>query len=291
MLWGQVIEYWGRWQPEAVGLRFEDRDVTWAELDRSTDELAAGLARMGVGHGERIGILLNNRPEFVETAMACMKLGAIGVPVNVRFTPSELLYVFTNAECRVIVTEDTLAAGLSRVVAEHPGLPILNADDGTLDEARDEGARPPAVEIEPSDPLFICFTSGTTGDPKGAVLTHASWHYAALSRALQRWHQPPRPPAPAVPAGVHRRAGDDDDGPVVGGHARARAGLRPGPRAAVDRGPADHRVHGRAGDLPAARRSSRLRGDRHLLDPVRVGRRRPGARLAAGDLAGDAASP
>ena len=185
MLWGQVIEYWGRWQPEAVGLRFEDRDVTWAELDRSTDELAAGLARMGVGPGDRIGILLNNRPEFVETAMACMKLGAIGVPVNVRFTPSELLYVFTNAECRVIVTEDALAAGLSRVVAEHPGLPILNADDGTLDEARDEGARPPAVEIEPSDPLFICFTSGTTGDPKGAVLTHASWHYAALSRALQ----------------------------------------------------------------------------------------------------------
>ena len=185
MLWGQVIEYWGRWQPDAVGLRFEDRDVTWAELDRSTDELAAGLARMGVGHGDRVGILLHNRPEFVETAMACMKLGAIGVPVNVRFTPPELLYVFTNADCRVIVTEEALAAGLSRVVAEHPGLPILNADDGTLDEARDEGARPPAVEIDPSDPVFICFTSGTTGDPKGAVLTHASWHYAALSRALQ----------------------------------------------------------------------------------------------------------
>ena len=63
-------------------------------------ELAAGLARLGVGHGDRVGILLNNRPEFVETAMACMKLGAIGVPVNVRFTPPELAYVISNADCR-----------------------------------------------------------------------------------------------------------------------------------------------------------------------------------------------
>jgi len=185
MLWGEVIEYWGRWQPDAVGLRFEDRELTWRDLDRRTDELAAGLARMGVGHGDRVGILLNNRPEFVETAMACMKLGAIGVPVNVRFTPPELLFVFTNADCRVIVTEDSLAAGLSRVVAEHPGLPILNADDGTLDEAREAGRRAPEAQLDPSDPLFICFTSGTTGDPKGAILTHASWHYAAMCRALQ----------------------------------------------------------------------------------------------------------
>ena len=100
MLWGEVVEYWARWQPQAVGLRFEDREHTWAELDRRAGELAAGLASMGVGHGDRVGILLTNRPEFVEIVVACMKLGAIGVPVNVRFTPPELAYVFANADCR-----------------------------------------------------------------------------------------------------------------------------------------------------------------------------------------------
>ncbi len=185
MLWGEVVEYWARWQPGLVALRFEEHELTWAQLDRRTSELAAGLSRMGVGHGDRVGILLMNRPEFVETAIACMKLGAVGVPINVRFTPSELAFVIGNAECTVVVTEDALAAGLSRTAQERPGMAILNADDGTLDEARDPGGAAPPVDIHPDDPLFICYTSGTTGDPKGAVLTHASWHYAASCRALQ----------------------------------------------------------------------------------------------------------
>jgi fatty-acyl-CoA synthase len=185
MLWGETLEYWARWQPDNVGLRFEEREYTWAELNRRADELAAGLANLGVGHGDRVGILLHNRPEYIETALACMKLGAVGVPANVRFTAPELAYVVGNADCSVLVTEDAFGGVLDRVRAERPGMPILNADDGTLDEARMPGGTPPAVEISPPDPLFICYTSGTTGDPKGAVLTHQSWHYAAQSRALQ----------------------------------------------------------------------------------------------------------
>jgi fatty-acyl-CoA synthase len=154
-------------------------------LDRQADELAAGLSRLGVGHGDRVGLLLMNRPEFIEVTMACMKLGAIGVPINVRFTPPELAYVVGNADCRVLVTEQALAAGLERTAAERPGMPILDADDGTLDEVREPGGQPPAVTIDEHDPLFICYTSGTTGDPKGAVLTHRSWHYSAMCRALQ----------------------------------------------------------------------------------------------------------
>ena len=100
MLWGEVLEYWARWQPDKVGLKFEERDYTWAELDRHADELAAGLSNLGVGRGDRVGILLMNRPEFVETAMACIELGAIGVPINVRFTAPELAFVIGNADCR-----------------------------------------------------------------------------------------------------------------------------------------------------------------------------------------------
>ena len=192
--------------------------------------------------------------------MAVMKLGAIGVPVNVRFTPPELAYVFTNADCRVIVTEDALAGGLSRLVAEHPGLPILNADDGTLDEARDEGGRPPAVEIQASDPLFICFTSRHHGRPEGRGADPRSWFYAVdVPRAAGR-DQPQRPPPPAIPAGLHRRSGHADGGPVVGRRRWCSSGGSSPPGCCrAHRGPADHRADGRACDLPADRRPSRFR--------------------------------
>jgi fatty-acyl-CoA synthase len=185
MLWGEVLEYWARWQPGKVGLQFDERDFTWSDLDRRANELAAGFADLGVGHGDRVGILLNNRPEFIETVMACMKLGAIAVPINVRFTPPELAFVVGNADCAVVVSESALVAGLARTAEERPGMPILDADDGSFDETRKAGELPPPVSIDPDDPLCICYTSGTTGDPKGAVLTHKSWYYGAHCRALQ----------------------------------------------------------------------------------------------------------
>ena len=127
--------------------------------------------------------------------------------------------------------------------------------------------------MEPDDPLFICYTSGTTGDPKGAVLTHRSWHYAAMCRALQggiNLHDRLLLPFPLAFTGG---PGHDADGAVVGCDAGARAGLRPGRALAAHRGAAHHGVHGRAGDLPAARRPPRVRCDRHLLDPLCVERR------------------
>ncbi len=185
MIWGHVVQYWARWQPDWVAVRFGDREITWRELDVHTDELAAGLTALGVGHGDRIAILLLNRPEYLETVVAAMKLGAIVVPMNVRLTAPEIAYQVANADCTVVVTETALAPALANARLAQPAMVVLNADDGTLDAARVVGAIPPPVSIAASDPLFICYTSGTTGDPKGAVLTHSSWHHAAMCRALQ----------------------------------------------------------------------------------------------------------
>jgi fatty-acyl-CoA synthase len=185
MIWGQVVQYWARWQPDWVAVRFGEREITWRELDVSTDELAAGLSALGVGHGDRIGILMLNRPEYLETVVATMKLGAIAVPMNVRLTAPEIAYQVANADCAVVVTETALAPALANARLAQPAMAVLNADDGTLDAARVQGGTAPPVRIAATDPLFICYTSGTTGDPKGAVLTHSSWHYAAMCRALQ----------------------------------------------------------------------------------------------------------
>ncbi|MEM9746648.1 MAG: AMP-binding protein [Actinomycetota bacterium] len=166
-----IGRYWARIRPDGIGLTFEGRSFTWAELDRASDELAAGLAELGVRPGDRVGLLMHNRPEWCDVTMAALKLGAIVVPVNVRFTASELAYVVADADCRLVVSESAFADVLSGVADRR----VLLADE--LDQHRRTGERPTIPDERGGiSPAFICYTSGTTGDPKGAVLTHASWN-------------------------------------------------------------------------------------------------------------------
>ena len=107
-----IGRYWAANRPDEIGLRFEGRDFTWLDLDQRTDELAAGLAALGVTRGDRVGLLMSNRPEWCEVAMAALKLDAIVVPLNVRFTATEVGYVADDADCRVMVSEEAFADAL-----------------------------------------------------------------------------------------------------------------------------------------------------------------------------------
>ena len=189
MIWGDTVGYWARWQGGRTAIRFGDRELTWAQLSDRASSLAAGLADLGVGHGDRVGLLMSNRPEFIETVIACARLGAIVCPFNLRFTAPELAFVVGNADCTVVVTESVLRPGLSMALERAPQLSVLDADDGSLEQlsgaGRDVEREVGRVAVAPGDPFFICYTSGTTGDPKGAVLTHQSWFYASMVRALQ----------------------------------------------------------------------------------------------------------
>ena len=166
-----IGRYWAANRPDDVGLRFEGRDYRWDEVDRRTDELATGLAALGVAAGDRVGLLMGNRPEWCEVAMAALKLDAIVVPMNVRFTASEVAYIADDADCRVVVSEEAFAGSLSGLGDRR----IVLADE--LDEHHVAGGRTHHRPGSGGDaPAFICYTSGTTGDPKGAILTHASWN-------------------------------------------------------------------------------------------------------------------
>lgn len=169
-------------QPGATALRFNGATTTWAELHDRVSALAAALHRRGVAAGDRVMILMLNRPEFVEATLAANQLGAIAVPVNFRLAPPELAFLVEDCGSAVMVTEPMLAPAAAAVRDLTPRLAeviVAGAETGAgvlgyEDLIAEAGDPAPPVDIPPDHPALIMYTSGTTGRPKGAVLTHAN---------------------------------------------------------------------------------------------------------------------
>lgn len=173
-----IGRHWARWQPDAVSIRFATRSITWRELDVRSTEVAASFIERGIAKGDRIAIMMLNRPEWIEVTIAAWKLGAVVVPLNVRFTPAEVAYVVSDAGAQVLITDETLVEACS--LLDNSVLVLLASGLGEASPGIDV----PDVLTDEKTPAFLCYTSGTTGDPKGAILTHGSWNVAS-----QGWAQ------------------------------------------------------------------------------------------------------
>ena len=169
-------------QPGDPALRFLGRTTTWADLDRRVTALADALARRGVGSGDRVMILMLNRAEFVESILATNMLGAIAVPVNFRLTPPEIAYLVSDCDAHVVITEPVLApvaVGVRDLAPTLETVVVAGAptDDGVLgyeDLIVEDGEQRQIIDVPNDSPALIMYTSGTTGRPKGAVLTHTN---------------------------------------------------------------------------------------------------------------------
>ena len=168
-----LVRFWGHWRGEHVALVCGGLRQTWAELDAVSDAVAAGMAARGVCPGDRVGVLLGNRAELVHAVLATLKLGAISVPLNVRLTAGELAPLVDDADCRLVVTEEALAPAL-QLAHDLDIVCVGGTDLPPWSSLLETGGSPPAVDIADDDPAFLCYTSGTTGVQKGAVLTHRS---------------------------------------------------------------------------------------------------------------------
>jgi fatty-acyl-CoA synthase len=167
-------------QPGATALRHLGRTTSWAELDRRVSALAAALHRRGVRFGDRVLILMLNRTEFIESFLAANRLGAIAVPVNFRMTPPEIAFLVSDCDAAVMIAEPVLAKVATAVRGLEPKLETIivagaASDDDVLgyeDLLTESGDPAPPADIPDDSAALIMYTSGTTGRPKGAVLTH-----------------------------------------------------------------------------------------------------------------------
>jgi len=152
-------------------LVFADERLTWRALEGRVLRTAAGLAARGIRAGDRVALLLGNRSEFVITLFAASRLGAITVPLNIREQKPELAYVLEHCGARLIVHEPELADRLPPV--EHR-IPV----DKFAGLAGDD--TPPLATVAEEDTAAILYTSGTTGRPKGAMLSHLGIVHSAM---------------------------------------------------------------------------------------------------------------
>ena len=156
-----------------------DEVVSYRGYDERTDRLAGGLARLGLRQGDRMAVLLPNGLPILEAYMGAAKVGAASVPLNPMFTPREIEYVVNNSRAKVMMASPREA---ERVQAIRDRLPSLahvvvagEAVAGTLPYSQVASAAPLEVTapVDGDDVAMIAYTSGTTGHPKGAMLTHA----------------------------------------------------------------------------------------------------------------------
>ncbi len=183
-------------RPEGTALRYLGTGTSWAELHDRTLRLAAVLRDRGVGQGDRVLLLTLNRPEFVETVFAVNSLGAIAVPVNFRLAPPEIAYILTDSGATVIVVEEVLAPLVAAVEQLTDALTtriVIGVAEGmeSFDDliARAEPMAPGDVPEEST--ALILYTSGTTGPPKGAMLSHRNMQMQAITllRANMVWDE------------------------------------------------------------------------------------------------------
>lgn len=166
--------------PNAIAVIDGDRSLSYAELDDRSSRLANALSASGIEPGARVALMLGNRLEFCEIACGIAKAGLVSVPVNPRLTEPEAGYILEHSEARAVVVERELL----EVIGPACVRPIVLDDDYEQVLASAE-ATDPRVAVDETEPFTVSYTSGTTGKPKGVVISHRSRSLLFYAAAIE----------------------------------------------------------------------------------------------------------
>ena len=186
---GQFLAQAAERHPDQPALVRGDRKASYAETNARVNALAAGLQTLGVASGDRVGVIMHNSPQLIESFFAIWKAGACAVPLNARFRAGEVSYHLDDAEASAIVFGEEFRAMMADLADQlrttrcfvctgNPGKGQVSYEE--LIESH-EGGRDVRVNTSGDDLAWLFYTSGTTGKPKGAMLTHENLAFMAVN--------------------------------------------------------------------------------------------------------------
>ena len=191
---GQMLSTQARIQPDRIGARDLDRALSFRDWNARACRLANALLALGLTRGDRVAVLAYNRIEWAEIYGAVAKAGLVAVPINFRLTAPEALFICRDAGIAALIAEDALA-GLADEIRQDLALPdaafvligTAARPGWTLfeDALAAAAATEPDAEVSPDDPWCLMYTSGTTGNPKGAIRSHRGMAMLALMTQVE----------------------------------------------------------------------------------------------------------
>ncbi len=190
---GDLLTRAARWYPDKEAVVFEGTRLTYRELNERTNRLAAALIETGRKPGDRVGLICHNSHHFTEVFFACAKIGAASTNLNWRLSPKELAFLLNDAEPDVVVFSKRFEYLFEPMKQEVKKKTTYIAVDGVIDKqmvdyekliAKYKPAEP-KVTVDENDTVLLLYTSGTTGRPKGVMLTHRNMTANSFSTIIE----------------------------------------------------------------------------------------------------------
>lgn len=176
--------------PNKEAIVSKEGRLTYSQWDRHSNQRAHALASLGIKKGDHVATLFLNGRDVLETYLALLKLGAVLVPLNVRMTPSELEYLVRHSESRYVVHGPQFRDVIQKIKASLPQVEAwvgCEVADGSVPDLNqlmmEQGGEDPMVDVGEDDLASILYTAGTTGKPKGVMLSHRNCVWAGINLA------------------------------------------------------------------------------------------------------------
>lgn len=209
-LYDRCVDFYGR----HTAITHGSRSITYEQLGKNAKCLARGLQDQGVKKGENIAFLMANCPEYIFCEYALAKIGAVRVPLAVLLSPPDHIYMMNEAQCTTLIYHESMSQRVAGMIPELRTVKHFicvgdkaNTNSGHLllsDLIDRHPPEPAMVEIDPEDLAGIYFTGGTTGRPKGVMLSHRAWVYTYVMEMLEfgfGWEETFLFPTPLTHAG------------------------------------------------------------------------------------------